>query len=302
MRLFRLPTMARSKLVIDTCFYVRPLLALLQEHYRMGMVLVDSRQARLFEIYMGEIVEHHDFGSTARNPKGPLLETFMKKEKKLAQKKEGETRSHLISAAESLKSYFMMHHFDKLIIGAKKPLGEHFARLLHPKLHENLIGMSEIEIHARENEILAKALACENDFELVEENKLLRKITNEVERDGYAVKGLKRVVDAAQNYNLQTLAVAEDFTQPGLVCLSCGMPHISERPPETIEKCTSCGEELTVVPDLIHYVMEEAARQNATVRHIRDSSLIRSLENIASVIKFKKDDFVKVVENSETEI
>lgn len=53
---------------------------------------------------------------------------------------------------------------------------------------------------------------------------------------------------------------------------------------------------------MIHYVLEEAARQNATVRHIGDSSLIRSLENIASVIKFKKDDFAKVEEISETEI
>lgn len=248
LKVFRLPMTVKSNLVIDTCFYVRPLLALLQEHYRIGMVLIDSRQARLFEIYMGEIIEHHDFGTTARNPKRPLLETLMKKEKKLAQKKEDETRLHLMSVADSLRLYFMMHHFDKLVIGAKKPLGEHFARLFHPKLHDNLIGMAEIDMHATENEILAKALGCEKEFELAEENKLLRRISNEVERDGYAVRGLKRVVEAMQDYNVQTLAVAKDFTQPGLVCLGCGMPHISERPPKTPRSATRAEKNSLLFP------------------------------------------------------
>ena len=55
-QIYWLPVPVKSRLVIDTNFYVRPLLALLEEHYRIGVVLVDSRNARLFEVYMGEIL------------------------------------------------------------------------------------------------------------------------------------------------------------------------------------------------------------------------------------------------------
>lgn len=300
-RIYWLPIHVKSRLVIDTTFYVRPLLSLLEEHYRIGTVIVDSKRARFFEIYIGEILEHFDFSSAVKNPKKPLLETFMKREKRLAQKKGEETRNHLSSVADLLKTHFLMRHFDKLIIGAKKPIGEHLSRLLHPRLHENLLGVFDIDIHAKENEILSRALEIEGEFELQEENKLLRKIMNEIERDGHAVKGLKGVIEAAQDYSLQEVVVDDDFSQPGLVCQACGMPHFSKVPSEGKKACVSCGKELTQVPDLVYYVVEEAVRQNAVVKHIRGTNLINSLENVAAIIKFKKSEFLKIEEAVETE-
>ncbi len=295
-RAFRLPTAVKSKLIIDTTFHVDPLLALLEEHYRIGVVLVDSRQARFFEIYMGEILEHLDFSTAGRTPKKPLLETFMKRQKRLAQKKEEEVRVHLSSVAERLKAHFSMRHFDKLIIGAKKPLGDHLKRLLNPRLTENLIGVYELDTHATEGEILSKTSSVEKEFELQQENRLLRKITNEIERNGHAVRGLKDVVEAAQEYSLQEVAVADDFSQAGFICSGCAMPHVMKMSSEEEATCVSCSRRLIHVQDIVYHIVEEATRQNATVRHIRGTNLIGSLENIAAVIKFKKDKSVKIEE------
>ncbi len=294
-QIYWLPVPVKSRLVIDKNFYVRPLLALLEEHFRIGIILVDSRNARLFEAYMGEMLEHLDFAAKTKNPKKPLLETFMKREKRLMQKKVEETRFHLSSVAGLLKTHFACRHFDKLIIGAHKPIGDHLARLLHRRLRDNLIGNFEIDIHAKENDVLLKALAAEREFELEEENKLLRKISNEIEKDGYAVKGIKSVIEAEHDYNIHTLAVAEDFSQLGLVCPQCGMPHFEGK------TCTCCGEELVQVSDVVYDIVEEAARQGATVQHIRGEYLIRSLENVAALIKFKKGELVRAEEAAETE-
>ena len=295
-QIYWLPMPVKSNLVIDTNFYLRPLLAMLEEHYRIGVVLADSRHVRLFEVYMDEIIEHHDFALKAKPVRKPLLETFMKREKRLMQRKEEQTRFHLGSVAELLKSMSANRHLDKIIIGARKPLGDHLARLLHTRLRNNLIGVFEIDIHAKENEVLSKALAAERGFELDEERILLRKISVEVEKDGYAVKGIKKVVEATQEYNLQVLAVAEDFSQPGLVCTQCGMPHIEGA------ACVCCGGMLVQVSDAVYDLVEEAVRQGATVRHIRGENLIGSLENIAAIIKFKKGELVQLEETAETEI
>ncbi|HQT92567.1 MAG TPA: hypothetical protein PL001_11135, partial [Candidatus Kryptobacter bacterium] len=115
-QIYYLPLAVKSNLVLDSNFYLRPLLALLEEHCRIGFVLVDSRHARLFEVYMGEIVEHHDFATKTKVQRKPLLETFMKREKRLMQRKEEETRFHLSSTAETLRMHFRIRHFDKLVI------------------------------------------------------------------------------------------------------------------------------------------------------------------------------------------
>ncbi|MCL4539731.1 MAG: hypothetical protein M1378_09090 [Bacteroidetes bacterium] len=295
-QIYWLPMPVKSNLVIDTNFYLRPLLAMLEEHYRIGVVLADSRHVRFFEVYMGEIMEHRDLTIRTKPARKPLLETFMKREKRLMQRKEEETRFHLSSVADMLKSLCASRHLDKIIIGARKPLGDHLARLLHVRHRSNLIGIFEIDIHAKENEVLSKALKAEREFEFDEERILLRKISGEVEKDGYAVKGIKKVVEATQEYNMQILAVAEDFSQPGLVCTQCGMPHLEEG------ACVCCGGMLVQVSDVIYDVVEEAVRQGATVRHIRGENLIGSLENVAAIIKFKKGELVRLEETAETEI
>ncbi len=295
-QIYWLPVPVKSNLVIDTNFYVRPLLALLEERYRIGVVLADSRNVRFFETYMGEMIEHRDFALKSKPPRKPLRETFMKREKRLMQHKEEETRFHLSSVAESLRTMYVSRHLDKIIIGARKPLGDHLARLLHSRLRSNLLGILEINIHAKENEVLSKVIDMEKRSELEEERNLLRRISTEVERDGYAVKGIHKVVEATQEYNLQILAVADDFEQSGLVCAQCGMPHTGGA------SCVCCGGMLVQVADVVYDVVEEAVRQGAAVRHIRGENLIGSLENVAAIIKFKKGELVRPEEAAETEL
>lgn len=294
-QIYRLPVAVKSNLVLDSNFYLRPLLALLEEHSRIGVVLADSRRARLFEVYMGEIVEHRDFVTKTKPPRGPLLETFMKREKRLRQRKSEETRFHLSSTAEALRAHFRLRHFDKVIVGARKPLSDHLARLLHRDLQANLIGVLEMEIGEKENEVLAEVIRAEDNYEMDVERKLLRKIGTEIEKVGYAVKGIERVISAAHNYNLHTLVVAQDYSTPGWVCPQCGMPHLDER------TCVCCGEPLVEVSDVVYDLVEEAARQGAAVRHIRGENLISALENVAAIVKFKSGDLIQAEETAETE-
>lgn len=289
-QIYHLPVAIKSNIVLDTNFYLRPLLALLEEHCRLGVVIADSRRARLFEVYMNEIVEHHDFTTKTKPQKKPFRETFMKREKNLMQRKEEETRFHLSSIAETLKAHFALRHFDKLVIGARKPLGNHLARLLHRNLQSNLIAVTEMEITEKEKDVLAKAIRAEDDYEMEEEKRLLRKIGTEIEKEGYAVRGIESVVEAAHEYNLQTLAVGQDYSVQGMVCPQCGMPHIDE------QVCVCCGEPLVEVQDVIYDLVEEAARQGAAVRHIRGENLIASLENVAAIVKFKRGELVRIEE------
>lgn len=97
-------------------------------------------------------------------------------------------------------------------------------------------------------------------------------------------------------------SVADDFSHPGMACPGCGMPHFSQSPLlEGKKSCASCGDELTQVSDVVHHIVEEAVRQNAVIRCIHGTNLIGSLENIASIVKFKKSEYLEIEEAVETE-
>ena len=55
---FRLPRLNRNILIADHAPYIRPLTAILSEHHRYCTVLVDRTHGNIFEVYMGEILEH----------------------------------------------------------------------------------------------------------------------------------------------------------------------------------------------------------------------------------------------------
>jgi peptide subunit release factor 1 (eRF1) len=288
--IYRLPVPTKSRLTFDKTFYLRPLLSMLQQYNRIGVVLTDSKHARFFEIYLGEIIEYFNFSTDGEKPKKPLLETFMKRDKHLMQKKSEETHRHLSSVADVLKSHFAIRRFDKLIIGAHKPIGEQLTKLLHHKLQENLIGVFEIDIHAKENEVLTMALDIQRGYEFQEEYRLLRKIADTIESAGPAVKGIRSVIVELNARNIRTLAVANDYAAEGTKCSQCRLLYLDAR------ECVVCGKRTDIVPDIVGNVVEEAIRQGASIRHIWHADLISSLENIAAEIKFKRGGFVKTIE------
>jgi len=57
-QVFRVAQPVKSQVVVDPDPYIRPLIAILDEYHRLMLALVDEREARLVEVYMGEVLEH----------------------------------------------------------------------------------------------------------------------------------------------------------------------------------------------------------------------------------------------------
>jgi len=65
-QVYRVAQPVKSQVVVDPDPYVRPLVAILDEYHRLMLVLLDQREARLLEVYMGEILEHETYHSGIR--------------------------------------------------------------------------------------------------------------------------------------------------------------------------------------------------------------------------------------------
>ncbi|MGC8595053.1 MAG: hypothetical protein ACP5US_00815 [Candidatus Kryptoniota bacterium] len=288
-QLYRLPVAVKSKIILDTDFYIRPLIAIMDGRYRIGVILLDSQTARLFEVYMGEIVEHVEFYQRIEKDKKTMLETFMKRDKHLMQRKDGKIRDHLARTADLLYAHYLRRHFDKIVISGHHPLIDHFSRFLPKRLQENIIGKIEINLKSRPNEILQQVNKLEQQYSCTKEETLIKKIKDELSRGGYAVKGLNNVIEALHSYNIRELAVADNYEMSGLQCVVCNMPYLEGK------ICPACGGELVEVPDIIDEIVQEALHQGAPVLQACKSESIYSIEKIAALTKVKAGELMKSI-------
>ncbi len=286
-QIYKLPVAVKSKIILDTDFYIRPLIAIMDGRYRIGVILLDSQTAKLFEVYMGEIVEHTEFYQRIEKDQKTTLETFMKRDKHLMQRKDERIKNHLVRIADLLLAHYLRRHFDKIVISGHYPLIAHFAHFLPKKLQENIIGKIEIDLKSRPGEILQQVNKLEQEYICRKEEILLKKISDEISRDGYAVKGLNNVIQALHSHNIRELAVADDYEAGGMQCVVCNMPYLEGK------ICPTCGGELVEVTDVIDEIVEEALHQGAPVRQACQSEAMYNLDKIAALTKFKPGEIMK---------
>jgi peptide chain release factor subunit 1 len=278
---YRLPVALPSRLYVEQGPYIRPLVALLEEFDRYGVLVVDARKARLFTLYLGEVEEHSGVfvsdtpswisegeGRAARGPLGGGIGAWAGwREPKIQRHIQDHVHRHLKETSARTFQLFKRLGFEKLIVGAPQgregkifPLLE---RHLHSYLRERLAGVFAGDPDMPLEELKQRALAVARDHERRREEELVRRLLAESSRpDGLAVVGLEPVVSALMLGQVHTLVVAADFHPAGRVCPADHYLSLTE------DRCPLCGRELVQVEDFVEELVEEAIAQGAEIAHV----------------------------------
>src|SRR2546430_2592214 len=97
--------------------YVRPLLEIMDENERYGVVLTDRQEARLFTVFLGEIEEHRE--AFAQLDVRRIRETgtdHIRSETNLQHKADQHAHLHLKKVAEKMSRLALSYEFDRLIL------------------------------------------------------------------------------------------------------------------------------------------------------------------------------------------
>ncbi|MCX7887994.1 MAG: hypothetical protein N3B01_12175 [Verrucomicrobiae bacterium] len=113
---YPLPRMFRNLLVADRQPYVRPLLAILEQYRRFGVLLLDRTHGRLFEMYMGELVERSEILSPM--PRHSVAAGFGGREERSRERHYvAAAHQHYARLAAAALDLQKATHFDALILG-----------------------------------------------------------------------------------------------------------------------------------------------------------------------------------------
>ncbi|GIW97949.1 MAG: peptide chain release factor 1 [Pirellulaceae bacterium] len=274
-----LPRRVRDRIVVDSDAYVRPMLAILDEYRRYCAVVLDRRQAAIYEFYMGELLD-----TEIRISEGVRKKNFAGyyglKEHNVRNHAEEVAHRHYRAVAAALFDRFKAHHYDLLLIGGHEETNEEFQQFLHPYVRERVAGTFTIDPSTMTMGELKEACArLEREFEEAEERQLVQQLLDGAVHERRAVLGIQRTLDAANAAAIGTLLIQDGVTRPGAICDNCG--HLALE----ATACPNCQTPMREVPDVLDELAEDTINEGGSVEHIRSETQLKE-HGVGAMIRF----------------
>lgn len=278
---YALPRVSRNILIADRSPYIRPLVAILAEYHRYGVVLVDRVMGQVFEVYMGEIVERADvIADIPRRVKEGGLGG--RDERNIERRHTQAVHQHFQRVADETFGLFKRDKFDYLVLGGHREVLREFKEHLHPYLMERWVGDFHAEpCKTSSAEVLARALEIEDETEWENEKRMAEELVQKAGAGQRAVSGVGATLGALTRGEAQTLLVEDGFEMPGFVCRKCHYTSLGG------DECPQCHQPLDPCPDIVDEAIELALRKNCQIEHVRGPTALRDAGRMGALLRFQ---------------
>jgi len=275
-----LPHGPRNRVVQDFDFYTRPLSAILEKFRKLCVFLINRKEARWYEIYMGEIRLLDSLTSDV--PKQVRKVGFEGYESKRIERHiEAHLLEHFKKSAQKTFDILKRNNFGWLLVGCDDQFYPQLEALFHSYLKEKLKGRIKARPGAEESAVLRECLQIEEKLKKTEEGGLVKKFVSELERGGRAISGLSDILKKLNSFEVQNLLITHDFSKPGKVCPRCRALFLKE------ENCPYCKVKTETAADIVDQAIELALDRNIPVYQITPHSRLEHYGNIGAFLKFK---------------
>ena len=277
---FNLPTSPRNRIILDQNPYVRPLSAILDQHHRIFAITFDRREAKWYDIFMGEIslldnlIE--DVPSKVREGGWEGYES-----KRIERHVATHLHDYFKKITKRTFELFKKNHFDWLFLGCREKYRSDFEPLLHPYLKSSLKGWLKAMPSDSPSAVLKESLGLEKKLKKGEEDEIVHALVSELEKGGLATSGLKRTLRGLNRGEVQTLITTSNFSKPGGICPKCHFLFVDEL------RCPSCKRKTDPRVDVIDEAVEAAMDKNCQVRHIIPPSKLDRYGKIGAFLRYK---------------
>jgi len=275
-----LPKPPRNRILMDQDPYIRPLSAILNEHRRVCLLTFDRKEAKWYDLFMGEItlVDQltSDVPSKVREGGWEGYES-----KRIERHIAAHLHDFLKEAAEKTFILFKENNFDWLFLGCSDEYGKEFEPLLHPYLQKRLKARLKAKPSDSASKVRIEAATLEKKVKDQEEAQVLARFISVLEKGGLATSGLKNSLRSLNRGEVQILLLTRHYSKPGRACPKCNFLYVDEI------KCPSCLRKTEPLMDVIDEAVEAAIEKKAQVRHIDPPSNLSKYGDIGALLRYK---------------
>ncbi len=202
--------------------FLRPVVEAMDEYERYGLVLADSKRARLFTVQFGEISEYGHLWSEVGGKARSVGVDQWRAEKRQQRRHEEGVAAHAKRIIDALRDLNLEAPFDRLIVAGPPRTTMQIVRLLPRRLHGKLVETLSLPVTASEREVLTGILGLQERMEREQESRLVEGLLSELYEGGRAVAGLDRVAAAVSEMRVWTLVYGRGLNAEGGECRECG--------------------------------------------------------------------------------
>jgi peptide chain release factor subunit 1 len=259
-----LPENVPDRVIVDATPYARPMLALLAEHPRSCVAVVDRATGRLCELYQDELSEL-DKVTDPESRRPPVAAG--RPDDRVSNKVDELAKRHYRRVAERLGELLQTGEYDLLIIGGHGYEVPDFVQQLPHPVRDRVAGTFSTEPRlAPLTEIRDRAGEIAARYERERDQDLVSSVLEKVAMGGLATLGLGSCLWAGTVGAIQTLLVQEGAASAGVVCDQSGWLALSG------EVCPLCGNPTRRTPDVIDELAEVVLNGGGTIRHVNSGS------------------------------
>jgi peptide subunit release factor 1 (eRF1) len=275
-----LPHGPRNRFVIDQNFYVRPLPAILDKYRHICVFLLSRREARWYEVYMGEITPLDKLTSDVpgRVKKGGYEGN---ESKRIERHIEAHVLEHFKKASRMTFDIFKKNHFVSLFLGCEGDSYPILEPLLHAYVKDRLKGRMKAKPADSAAVVLKEAGEIENGLKTDEESEIVLKLIAELERGGRACSGVRETLQRLNQFEVQTLVVTHNFSKEGRACPNCKFLYLED------EICPVCRRKTDPVTDIIDEAIETAWKHKCAVKQIDATTRLDRYGSVGAFLKYK---------------
>ncbi|MCL4459183.1 MAG: hypothetical protein M1136_10415 [Chloroflexi bacterium] len=278
-RVYHLPVSIPNDVHFTLQPYVSPLVELIDEYERYGVVLVDKEKARLFVIYLGQIEEQEEVFDLVpgKHKQGGWSQANYQRHH------EAHVHWHLKHVAQALVEYYKGKPFDRLIIGAANEVASELPHLLPKELADRISGIFAVPITASATDILQETLAIEQEIERQQEERLVENLITCASKVGPGALGLDDTLFLLQEGRVRQLLIADGYIASGYECLRCGNLIA-----QTVSRCPLCRGKIERTDGLIEKAVEMALAKDSEVEIVKGKAKDRLLTHggIGALLRF----------------
>jgi peptide subunit release factor 1 (eRF1) len=284
------PRFAETRLFINQRFHLRPLTAIADVLPRLLIVVLDKTRARFFELWMDEIHELEQFRMANEITRRGRSDGWGGYEAGHAERHVDNEALHFYKdVAEKMKA---LHEsgFDRFLIGCRDENWPEIEPHLHPYVKQRFVAHFAIDTATGDlGRIRSEAERLYTDFRMNKRAGLVREVVGQEKRDGRGAVGLKKVLDALEKGEIQTLLISQKFSAPASECPNCG--HMDAN---VSAECSACGAKTRELEDVSDRLLSIAVRNGIEIIHMHDDPTFATTGGVGALLRFRADQNTEV--------
>jgi hypothetical protein len=278
------PHLGGTHIYLQSRFQLKPLAALLGAQPGLCVAVVDRQRARFFDLRLDDLRERGAIvHMLSRNGSSYGFNGYDAghAERRVA----GEALQHFKAVSERLRTDFEKGIWERVIVGCQDANWSEFESNLHPYVKERVIGRFSADVASVSNEEIRERAGAVLDRWIRERGRTKASEALDLAKsNGRGVTGLRRVLQALEAGEVQSIFLSENYAAPAVECPHCG--HLDAH---LVPSCVACGNATRELSDVCDAIIPIAIRRDIELFYLKEDAELDRAGNIAALLRFRSD-------------